>query len=553
MAAPTGSIVNEHSDTFEEVINRNMGLFMPTLDYVFRNTVVSNQGVVPVDQIGRDFKVLKVYSGSYAGVAEPGGPTDDFTIYGDPQNTQLGPRVFRQGLGNTWPSARGGANARRKRLGMPLRSILTNLMWTIGELQSEALEALIGELIVPKLEGHAQYLSHMLCNYWYLSQNSYYALHTLGDTSGDIVYEESVASSGTYDVMVIDTKDSNYAIDRVWIGMRLNYFDSTGVTKARTTTGEDVFVVTYVDETTGIYKVMAADGSALASGASTGTISNGGAGNFAGETFDSGIAVFANSKGTATTPYSQSPYFTGIPGINSWLKCGTGGNDNYLLGAERDTSNAIDVTRDFGEMKSMKYSLGGQPLTEHAMRGILKRFTVAKRKYMGHDIDCLLASDGVWLAYEEARMGREWVDRTSRRPNLRQQGIEGDAVTDAGLFEFEANGKIYKGYTSTFIESGTVYGIKKGGNNWKRIVPPDPKGAKRDSRVPEFIPFRFAGPIVNNGQVAMPILQVGDDGTTLMTEGVQTPGMIRMSLMPENPSMLKLTNVAESRIYGDVA
>lgn len=554
MTVPTGSILSEHSTTIEEIINRSLGTFLPQKDHFWRDMVVSNQGVVPTDEFGRDFKILRAFSGSYAGVIEPGGPTDDFTLYGDPQNTALGSRLFRQGLGNTWPSARGGANARRKRLGIPMRSMLTNLMWTMGELQAEALEALIGDLIAPKLQGHADYLSHMLCNYFFLSQNSYYSLHDLADTSADLAYEQ-YAGSGDYDTLIIDTKDSNYAIDRVWIGMRLNFYTSTGATKARTASGCEVFMVTYMDESTGIYKVMAEDGTALASGAaaSNGTISDG-TNTFGGSaTFDDGIVVFANSKGTATTPFvSASPYFTGIPGINSWLKTGTGGNDNYLLGAERDTSNTIDVTKDFGEMKSMKYSLDSQPLTEHVLRAILRRFHASKSKY-GHNLDCLVGSDGVWLAYEETRIGRERTDRTNRRPNLRTQGLDNGGMEDQGLFEFEMDGRTYKGYTSSYIESNTVYGLKKGGGNWQRAVPPDPKGAKKNDKVPAFIPFRFAGSIVNNGQIAQPILAVGDDGTTLMTEGVQTPGMVRMSIIAKQPSMLKITNVAEYRLYGDAS
>lgn len=551
MAAPTGSIFRTHSDTIEEIINRSIGVLLPQLDYIWANNIVTSQNVGSADEIGRDFKILKAYQGSYAGVIEPGGPTDDFTLYGDPQNTQLGSRVFTQGLSNTWPSAKGGANARRVRLGIPMRSMLTNLMWTIGELQLEALGSFIGEAIAPKLQGHAQYLSHMLCNYWYLSQNSYYSLHTLpADTSATLTYEQSTGA-GNYDTMIIDTKDSNYAIDRLWIGMRLNFYDSTGATQARSASGETVFIVTYIDELTGIYKVMAADKSALASGAAgtAGTITDG-TNTFGGSaTFDAGIVVFARSKGTATTPFAQSPYFTGIAGINSWLKDGTGGNNNYLLGAERDTSNAIDITKDMGEFKSMKFSLGSTPLTEHVLRGILRRFYVARRKYNGHKLDCLVASDGVWLAYEEQRIGRERTDRTSRRASLTQQGLRGE--TDMGLFEIECDGEILKGYTSSFIESGTVYGLKKGGGNWKRYVPPDPKGAKRNDRSPAHVPFRFAGSIVNNGQIALPIQAVGDDGTTLMTEGVQTPGMLRMQLVPENPSMLKITNVSEYRVYAD--
>jgi len=59
MAATTGSLFDHHSVRIEEVINKNIEIFLPSLDPVWRDTVVSNQGVGPADAIGRDMKILK--------------------------------------------------------------------------------------------------------------------------------------------------------------------------------------------------------------------------------------------------------------------------------------------------------------------------------------------------------------------------------------------------------------------------------------------------------------------------------------------------------------
>ena len=54
MAATTGSLFDHHSVRIEEVINKNIEIFLPSLDPVWRDTVVSNQGVGPAEAIGRD-------------------------------------------------------------------------------------------------------------------------------------------------------------------------------------------------------------------------------------------------------------------------------------------------------------------------------------------------------------------------------------------------------------------------------------------------------------------------------------------------------------------
>jgi hypothetical protein len=96
---------------------------------------------------------------------------------------------------------------------------------------------------------------------------------------------------------------------------------------------------------------------------------------------DNVAVVYANSKTQGTNAY------TGIAGINSWLKFGSGTNDNFLLGAERDTGNEIDVTV-HPEFKSFGVSSVGT-LTEHKLRQYIRRFHAAKNKY-GQTIDCLI-------------------------------------------------------------------------------------------------------------------------------------------------------------------
>lgn len=537
MTAPTNSFFNTNATRIEEILNKNIGMFLPTFSKVWQDTIVTSQGVGDSGLIGRDGLIIKTYSGGLTGVLEPGGPATDFTYYGDPSNTAIGSKIFTQGLSKTFPDATKGANQATYRLGCPLRTMQGNIMLTLGELQAEATPAFLGEVVVPKMEGFARHITQLLCNYWYLSQNSYYAITTLAGGSGT-GWNKTLDTNTT---LMVDTTYSNYAIDRLMVGMRVQFYDATGATvrttATLTTAATAIFFVTAVDEISGKVYFKAVDGLAL----------NGG--SFA----DTDICVMASSKGSSTTPYAVSPYFTGIAGVNSWMKFGDSGGAtdsaaNCLLGDERvGTTSGFNSNINVNvhpEFKSLLYSNAGAPLTEHVLRKILRRFSSAKGKY-GHYVDTLIASDGVWLAYEAQKIGRQYLDRTGRLSSLNSEGSE-EGMT------FDFDGRKYTGHTDTYVESNTVYGIRRGGNNWKRYVPPDPKGVTRFDKTQAWNPWRFVGAALNGtNSIQMPIMSVSAaPGNTLVTEGVGLPGMLRLQLMPDQVTGIKITNVAEDRIYG---
>lgn len=549
--APTGTVWDLQTVRIEEIINKGIDSFLPANDPFWRDMIVSNTGVLRNDQIGRDFKILKVMMGGHAGVLEQAGPRGDFVLYGDQANTKLGAKIHLQGLVNSFPSALGSANPSPYRLGIPMRGMVSNLPVMLSELQLEAIDALIGEIVANKLSGFASMISSQLCNYTYLSQNDFYAITNIGDASATVTFEQSTGS-GAYDTMVLDLSSVNVPINRLFWGDRVQIYNSAGTYAAVTTTGASIFYVVGTDELTGTIRLMAADASSLSSDGTyantTVTFSDGTAWTTSNP--DSAIIVYANSKGDANTPYSNSSggYFTGIAGLNSWIKPGdtsglTTTANNTLLGYECDTSNAINVNQ-HAEHKSLVYSLNSQPLTEHTLRRILRLFHRAKGRY-GMTIDTVVASDGVWLEYEKQKIGREWIDRTGKRASLNSEGSEEG-------FSFSFDGKTYKGHTSFWINDGEVYGIKKGGNNWKRFSPPDPRElagrVRQFDRLDSWVPFRFVGPAMGHNSIFFPIYSVSG-GQTYLTEGLQAPGMLRMQIAPDQPAGLKLTNVTTDRLW----
>jgi hypothetical protein len=256
--------------------------------------------------------------------------------------------------------------------------------------------------------------------------------------------------------------------------------------------------------------------------------------------------VVVQIMGLSITPATNSYTFTyangkgtGVAGINSWIK-----STGNLLGpdADSDTTKQIDVNK-HPEFKSyIKGSVG--TLTEHKLRQYLRGYHRAKEKY-GQYIDCLIASDGVWLNYESQKIGQYMLDRTNRLSSVTNEGSQEG-------FKFTFDGRTYTGYTSNYIEAGTVYGLRKGGTNWKKYVPPSPKGTQKFDKAEAFIPFEFIAPALGYSTIKVPITKAATgSGNSLLTEGAQMPGMLRMQLVPDQPSGIKLTGVSYDKLYGD--
>jgi len=493
-----GSLFGAQSLRIQEVLNKNIEVFLPALDPAWRDTTVTSQGVGNANLIGRDMKILKIYMGAMAGVFEMADTRNNFVLFGDNTITNVADKLQTQGLTQTWPDATEGAMARPYRLGIGMKAMVSNLLVTLGEMQAEATPAFIGEVLAPKLEGHARLIAQTLCNYWYISENSNYQIGTMGTSP-----TQTTGSGNT----VVTFTPAELNIDRYAVGMRVDIYNAAASTRRNETTGvRDNAFVTKVDEVSNTVTIT------VIGNASTGII-------------NTDIVTFANSKGY------------GIAGINSWLK-----NSGNLLGSDADSSNAIDVGT-HPEFKSFfKSSVG--TLTEHKLRQYLRGFHRAKERY-GQSIDTLIASDGVWLNYEAQKIGQYMLDRTNRLSSLTSEGSQEG-------FKFTFDGRTYTGYTSNYIEDGVVYGIRKGGANWKKYVPPSPKGTQKFDKAEAFIPFEFVGPALGYSSIKVPITKVATgSGNSLLTEGAQMPGMLRMQLVPDQPAGLKLTDVATDRQYGE--
>jgi hypothetical protein len=509
MAASAGQIFNTESTRIEEILSKQIDTILPTLDPIWRDTVVTSQGVGPVSEFSKDLQVNKLYRTGMTGVIEQAGPAEDFVLYGDANNADggIGDRLYRSNTGTMkeFPDPADGAKAKTFRLTVPMRAMYTNLMLTLGEMQMDATPAVIGDVIAPTLQGFAQNLSHTLCNYWYVSQNTTYRL-------GRIASVSKAAGNPTRWTITVDEE----AYDRFFPGQRVDVYNgntrrnegSSGTAGIR----EALFVERVDDLAGNVVLIGPAD--------TTGTIS-----------VDDDI-VYANSGELGTGANAGNPTFTGIAGANSWIKA-TGN----LLGTEAISGGTIDVATN-PEFKSfVKDNVG--TLTESKLRQYIRRFHSAKQK-LGQTIDTLVASDGVWLSYESQKIGQYMIDRTNNLSNLSNEG-SGEG------FGFTFEGRTYRGFTSNYVSKGEVYGWKTSGNNWKRYVPADYAGLQNMGEADSYVPFRFVVPALTGGSsVKFPYTNGGKG----LTEAVQMPGMLRMQLVPDQAAGLKLGGVTTEKEFG---
>ena len=490
MAATTGSIFNKDSTRIEEILSKQIDTILPTMDPIWRDTVVSSQGVGSASEFSRDLYVNKLYRTGMTGVIEQAAGASDFVLYGDADATDLGNRLLRTDVTKTFPDPMDGAKPKTFRLSVPMRAMYTNLSLTMGELQMDATPAVVGDVVAPILQGFAQNLSHTLCNYWYTSQNQSYRLGKVAtitnytDTAGS---EGSGATTTSIKSSRITLAGNEY--DRFFAGQRLDIYDDSGEAatgnrrNGNTGARKSVYVAS-VDDLKGEILLVSPSGYDV-----TPLVND--------------IIVYANS-GQTDAGASISDGFTGIAGINSWMKgSSTADADAHLLGGEAVSGATIDVN-EHPEFKSF-FKTGVGVLTEHKLRQYLRRFHAAKNK-LGQTIDALVASDGVWLSYEAQKIGQYQIDRTGNLSNMNNQG------SDEG-FAFTFEGRTYKGHTSQYVEDGSVYGWKTGGNNWKRYVPPDYSGLQNMGEAPSHVPFRFVVPALTGGSsVQFPYLTGGTGG-----------------------------------------
>ena len=132
--APSGTLFSTNSTRLQQIVSEAIGMFMPKLDPIWEGIIKTSQGVGKVNEIGRDLRVIKPYSGGYSGVIEEAYGNQSYqneaALFGGSTQT-YGSKLYTQGIAQMFPDALEGADTSQFWLAGPMRARRGPLGWCI--------------------------------------------------------------------------------------------------------------------------------------------------------------------------------------------------------------------------------------------------------------------------------------------------------------------------------------------------------------------------------------------------------------------------------------
>jgi len=546
-----GSLVDQNSQSIQELIGTNAIQKMSVMEPMFRHTVFDDAAMdTAQSELGRGMRIRTVFHGSVAGVIRSGQVSNNISLYGDKvavdgsNNPLFGGRLnVHQATQTLSPNPLESASPRPVTLQSELFSMETTLPMTFGMMQLEATQANIQQYLTPMLDGWANLMNITMSGSLYLDPNNQFRLGSLGPTTGTGAF---VLDGTARTVKFFPTEK---CLHRFVEGQQVDFYKSTGtiLNKSDTTSARVRLFVTAVDEF---------EGSVLVQAQKDDKADDGTAGTF---------ATWATTANITSAAYCVPAFwynsgFGGLYTLRDWIKwaASTAAADVRLLGsraiADGPTNDPgyIDV-RQWPFAKSFHRSSVGI-LTERTFMGFLQGMMRGAVRY-GHTFDTAIASDGVWLNMWEQRGGREFYPREGgQQTRLGNMGFDQDEMSPVLPFD---GGKITCA-TSRFIESGQVYILRRKGN-WRIVTPPDPAGASRGSlqgKNPR-IPLTFVAKSLGMPTDRIPLMLTAASGAgaaILPSEVCHLPAVIRMQFMPVRGGQIAqglLEGVTETRYYSN--
>lgn len=554
MAATTGSFVDTMQGSLREILPEAAYVQTMIEDPIYKGLVISNAGMMPPSQIGRDLEFHKRYFGGGTGVIRGGNMNDFESLYGG-QLTRIradgtsdrglssddlvSGNLALQALTAAAPDPLEGATLDDYGISFFLYSLEGNIALALEEYETEALPAATREYTAPKILGLAKRLALFMATSFYANSANSNALGTFPATvaSADIL-------SASRMIVLRPTEMVTYRFMRgqeldIWpstfpgSGNRMNQADGSS---ANTSNAKRVKAFVHdVNDLENTVTIWLASASNDASTFTFGT--NFTTGNLAGA-----YVTAANTYG------GTSPAFKNLFGWRHFLKWGGSAAADYrILGSEAVISSKfkfIDI-RDHAEHASFHKSIDGQ-LTIRRLARILEGVSRGMRRN-GDSIDCLIGCPGLWLNMSEQDDAKEDIDITGKPSSLQGRG-----VNTGGRLTFD--GKSYDKETSEYLEDGYCLGLKRSGN-FQMAVPPSAAGVKKGGILPniEKIPIEWLVPALTGGSSArFPILT--SSGTTAgLTSFSQMPFKVRCQLVPRTQIRgLVLDGCTTSREFSEV-
>ena len=532
MPTVADSLLDRNAGVIKEIIGNSAFEFMAKEDPVFREMFLSGMDLMSANELGRDLRFKMRFYGGLTGVirghhvvTDAAGNTiggSKAALFGE-ATTSMGPKLFTQTVARTFPNALHGANPQPYGLTGTLHAIETNLYITLTMLTMEALPANIKEHVMPVFRGFAKHIARFAANAFHADQTNQYRLASVGPTAGTNAW---VRNNGNRTITFFPVEEVAHRFE---VGMPVDIFSDPTTRINEVSSVRILLFVGAVNYWTNEVTLQAAATDVSGNAVTHATIfSDGNMG-------DAAFVTFAEQFDLAASPDHQ-----GLYNWRDWFK--SSGN---LLGASAITDNAIDSidVDEHPEFRSGDFPNVGT-LTE---RGLLQYLSTVNNALDVWDyyIDTLVAAPGIWTNIFDQMQAFESIDRTGRPGSMTALGLkEGFVITHEG--------RTFRGFTSKWLEKGTMIGIRRGGN-WRILVPPSPSALPTnampdpnndlDSRFPvEFVVPALTG----TPSIKFPILTASGE----LTHGTQMPGWIRMQFAPGDqiPGVV-WTGIDDNRIY----
>lgn len=209
-------------------------------------------------------------------------------------------------------------------------------------------------------------------------------------------------------------------------------------------------------------------------------------------------------------------------GLEDWIK-----SSGTLMGGA-SAAEALDLAY-YPQFKSQVAAVNG-PLTDQVLNGYIGGYLEA---YPGASLDTILTTQGVTMKYLEQ------ADLFNKRMNYDRTGKALSVKGGWDEVSYSFNGRILKWIVSPMVLKNRLYGLKFGGGNIKRYVPPRIGGS--DSRIGE---VEFLAPLGGHTGIFM----VSRSSTGAVQELLEAPFWQYKLVAPVDVKGIKLTGITEATL-----
>ncbi len=477
---------------------------LPDLAPVYKYIEQTSLGVT-AKGIGRDWKVIHLYSTGLAGLIQNADPRGA-SMYNNA--TYLQAQVVSGGV-DVFPSATSTPHALSLRRNLTLQMTTGNFSIPVTWLSGDALSSSQIQQIVRDVKAVGQNRALNEAQSFFMSSNN-----TLAQIDDHVATGEA---TGTFTFTV---KAGTGRTQFFRSGMMIDVLaDSTGPQFGTAVNGSNVInysdagtyiplIIADVDYYGGVITVAHAGNADADLGIQDGDYIGGTA-----PTDDDWIVV----RGCGTVDGREQRTW----GIEDWMQ----DSGQIMGGSALDPGLDLDT---YSQFKSKVVSVSG-PLTDQVMNGYIGGFLDA---FPGASIDTLLTTMGVTLKY---------LEQPSLYNNRMFYDRQGKALDVKGGWEdvnYCLNGRTFRWMVSPMCLTGTLYGTKFNGGNIKRYVPPKVGGT--DARVGSEI--EFLAPVAGHSN----IFKIAHGSSGQSQAILEAPFWQYCMIAPVDVKGVKLTDLTEA-------